>query len=223
MFKDALPKLPHCETVEPTLQRYLKEATRPLHARTEKAFDLKRRIATLDGYRDGLVDLYRLHAASSQALLDLDWRGIRVDLARCRQRLDWLCADLSYYRFDVADLAPPPPLSLDDEAEGLGCLYVIEGSMLGGEFISRAIHQRLGVTENTGGRFFAGFGTGTDAAWTAFVVGLDRHPVARFGLRATTGARKTFNLFAVVGTNGSGADQGVASEMCIADSAVFAG
>jgi len=212
MFKDALPKLPHCETVEPTLQRYLKEATRPLHARTEKAFDLKRRIATLDGYRDGLVDLYRLHAASSQTLLDLDWRGIQVDLARCRQRLDWLCADLSYYRFDVADLAPPPPLSLDDEAEGLGCLYVIEGSMLGGEYISQAIQKRLGVTEHTGGQFFKGFSKGTDAAWTTFVDALDRHPVAMVGPRAAIGARKTFDLFAVVGANGSAADPSAADE-----------
>ena len=221
MSEDSVSKQPSGETVDLTLQRFLKEATWPLHARTEKAFDLKRRIATLDGYLEALVGLYRLHAASGHALHNLDWRGVQVDLAPSRQRLEWLCADLSYYLFDVADLAPPPPLSLEDEAEGLGCLYVIEGSMLGGEYISRAIHQRLGVTEDTGGRFFAGFGIGTDAAWTTFVDGLDRHPVARFGLRAAIGARKTFNLFAVVGTNGSRTDQGVAGEMRIADSAVF--
>jgi len=220
MFEDAESKNPSGETVDLTLQRYLKEATRPLHARTEKAFDLKRRIATLDGYRDGLIKLYRLHAAAGRALHNLDWRGVQVDLAPSRQRLDWLRADLSYYLFDVADLTPPPLLSLEDEAEGLGCLYVIEGSMLGGEYISRAIHRRLEVTEDTGGRFFAGFGIGTNAAWTTFVVGLDRHPVARFGLRAAIGACKTFDLFAEVGTNGSAADQGVAGEMCIADSAV---
>lgn len=221
MFKNASSKLPDGEAAQPTLQRYLKEATRPLHARTEKAFDLKRRIATLDGYRDGLVDLYRLHAASNQALLDLDWRGIQVDLARSRQRLDWLCADLSYYRFYVADLAPPPPLSLDDEAEGLGCLYVIEGSMLGGEYISQAIQKRLGVTEHTGGQFFNGFSEGTEAAWTTFVDALDRHPVATVGPRAAIGARKTFDLFAVVGTKGSATDPNAAEKICTADSAVF--
>ena len=213
MSKDASPKLPNGEAIAPTLQRYLKEVTRPLHARTEKAFDLKRRITTLDGYRDGLVDLYRLHAASGQALLDLDWRGIQVDLARSVQRLDWLRADLSYYRFDVADLAPAPPLSLDDEAEGLGCLYVIEGSMLGGEYISRAIQKRLGVTEHTGGRFFNGFSEGTEAAWATFVHALDRHPVATVGPRAATGARKTFDLFAVAGANGSATDPNAADEI----------
>jgi len=212
MFINASSKLPDGEAAEPTLQRYLKEATRPLHARTEKAFDLKRRITTLDGYRDGLVDLYRLHAASGQALVDLDWRGVQVDLARSRQRLDWLRADLSYFRFDIADLAPPPPLSLDDEAEGLGCLYVIEGSMLGGEYISQAIQKRLGVTKHTGGQFFNGFSEGTDAAWTSFVGALDRHPVAMVGPRAAIGARKTFDLFAVVGANKTAPDT---------DSAVF--
>jgi len=212
MYKNASSNLPDGEVAQPTLQRYLKEATRPLHARTEKAFDLKRRIATLDGYRDGLVDLYRLHAASGQALLDLDWRGVQVDMDRSRQRLDWLRADLSYYRFDVADLAPSPPLSLDDEAEGLGCLYVIEGSMLGGEYISQAIQKRLGVTKHTGGQFFNGFSEGTEAAWTTFVDTLDRHPVAMVGPRAATGARKTFDLFAVVGTNGPATDPNASDE-----------
>jgi len=198
MFKGSSPIQPDVEPAEPTLRRYLKEVTRPLHARTEKAFDLKRRITTLDGYLDGLVDLYLLHSASSQALHNLDWRGVQVDLARSVQRLDWLRADLSYYRFNVADLAPPPPLSLADEAEGLGCLYVIEGSMLGGEYISRAIQQRLGVNNGKGGQFFSGFSEGTEAAWTTFVDALDRHPVTIVGPRAATGARKTFELFTVV-------------------------
>jgi len=211
MIKDASPRSPDGEAATLTLQRYLKEVTRALHARTEKAFDLKRRIATPDGYRDGLVDLYQLHAASGQALNDLDWRGVQVDLARCRQRLDWLRADLAYYRFEVADLARPPPLLLDNEAEGLGCLYVIEGSMLGGEYISRAIQKRLGVTKHTGGQFFNGFSEGTDAAWTTFVDALDRHPVTMVGPRAAIGARKTFDLFAIVGANGSAADPGAAT------------
>lgn len=183
-----------------TLQRYLKKETWPLHAKTEKAFDLKHRIATPAGYRNALAALYRLHEASGRALDDLDWAGIEVDLDRSRQRLDWLRADLNYYQFDIGGLPPTPALPLADEAEGLGCLYVIEGSMLGGEFINRAIQQRLGVTETTGGRFFGGFGENTDAAWSKFVEALDRHPVAAVGHRAAIGARKTFDLFAALGS-----------------------
>jgi len=186
---------------EPTLQRHLKEATRHLHARTEKAFDLKRRIATIDGYRDALVSLYRLHDAAGRALCALDWAGIPVDLERARERLGWLCIDLAHYRLNVAQVALSPPLLLEDEAEGLGCLYVIEGSMLGGEFINRAIQRRLHVTPDAGGRFFAGYGEATDAAWSTFVEALDRHSVATFGPRAAIGARKTFELFESVGNN----------------------
>lgn len=199
MSEDFASNQSYAHSAEPSLQRYLKEATRHLHARTEKAFDLKHRISTIDGYRDSLVGLYRLHTASCQALLDLDWREVPVDLARCQQRLDWLRTDLAYYLFEVAEIAPPPPLTLADEAEGLGCLYVIEGSMLGGEYISRAIQKRLGVTEENGGRFFTGFGDGTDAAWWTFVTTLDRHTVTSVGSRAAIGARKTFELFAAVG------------------------
>lgn len=189
--------------IKPTLQRFLKNETKPLHARTEKVFDLKHRIATLTGYRDTLVGLYRLHAASCSALHDVNWGDLQVDLVPTRQRLQWLRGDLSYFGLVPADLPPIPPLVLADAAEGLGCLYVIEGSMLGGAFISRAILNRLGVTKDTGGRFFFGFGDGTDAAWSRFVTALDCHPVTTVGHRAAIGARKTFDLFAVVGAEGS--------------------
>jgi heme oxygenase len=151
--------------------------------------------------REALIALFQLHAASAKALHDLEWAGIEVDLARCRQRLDWLRIDLAYHRLAPADLAIPTSLTLADEAEGLGCLYVIEGSMLGGEFINRAIQKRLGVTEQTGGRFFSGFGESTDAIWATFVAALDRHSVATVGQRAAIGARKTFDLFAAVGSS----------------------
>ncbi len=181
-----------------SLQIYLKEATRSHHAQTEKAFDLKRRIATLGGYRAALISLYRLHQASGSALHALDWAGVEVDLDRSRLRLEWLRADLAYYNLSLAEIAPPPPLILTDNAEGLGCLYVIEGSMLGGEFINRAIKQRLGVTASTGGRFFSGFGDETDAAWSSFVDALNRHPIAKVGPSAAIGASKTFALFAAL-------------------------
>ena len=203
MSKNTVSINPPGNAIKPTLQRFLKNETQPLHARTEKVFDLKRRVATLAGYRDTLVGLYRLHAASCTALHDVSWGDLEVDLAPTRQRLDWLRGDLSYFGLVADDLPPIPHLVLADAAEGLGCLYVIEGSMLGGAFISRAIRQRLGVTTDTGGRFFYGFGDGTDAAWSSFVTALDRHLVTTVGYRAAIGARKTFNLFAVVGAEGS--------------------
>ncbi len=201
MIKNAASHRVCTEPEEVTLQRYLKQVTLPLHAKTEKVFDLKRRIASLAGYRDALVVLYRLHDELGRALQALDWEEIVVDFDRSRQRLGWLRTDLAYFGIDVASLAPGQRLVLADKAEGLGCLYVIEGSMLGGAFINRAIQQRLGITEASGGRFFGGFGDTTDAAWSTFVATLDSHPVSVMGSRAAIGAGKTFDLFAAMGTS----------------------
>ena len=39
--------------------------------------------------------------------------------------------------------------------EALGCLYVVEGSTLGGQVIARHLRQTLGVDPRCGGSFFA--------------------------------------------------------------------
>jgi heme oxygenase len=57
----------------------------------------------------------------------------------------------------------------------LGCLYVIEGSMLGGRVIARHVKQTLGLTEQDGCRFFSSYGTKTDAYWTLLCRELHAH------------------------------------------------
>ena len=58
-----------------------------------------------------------------------------------------------------------------------GCLYVLEGACLGGQFIARGLQQRLGIGPQTGAAFFVGEGAGTAARWsqvTAWIDGLGR-------------------------------------------------
>jgi heme oxygenase (biliverdin-IX-beta and delta-forming) len=50
----------------------------------------------------------------------------------------------------------------------LGCLYVIEGATLGGQIITRHLQANLGITPETGGAFFAGYGVENGARWQAF-------------------------------------------------------
>ena len=57
----------------------------------------------------------------------------------------------------------PETASLD---QALGCLYVLEGSTLGGSIICRAVQQRLGPSP--GRSFFAGYGDRTGTMWNAF-------------------------------------------------------
>jgi heme oxygenase len=58
-------------------------------------------------------------------------------------------------------------LPVPDRAEAaLGALYVIEGSGLGGRVIARHLAENLGLTPDTGGRFYGGLtADGARARW----------------------------------------------------------
>ena len=97
------------------------------------------------------------------------WGEHGVDIAaRCRAAL--LEADLRTLGVETTESLPAcwelPDLA--DLASGFGCLYVLEGSTLGGQYISRHIRTTLGVTPETGGRFFHGYGERTGAMWRQF-------------------------------------------------------
>ncbi len=57
---------------------------------------------------------------------------------------------------------------VESAASVYGGLYVTEGATLGGQFISRQIKEVLGVTSDTGGRFFHGYGERTGVMWQTF-------------------------------------------------------
>jgi len=63
--------------------------------------------------------------------------------------------------------------ALATEAEGLGCLYVVEGSTLGGQVITRQLQKTLGLSPESGDAFFGGYGVETGARWKAFGVRME--------------------------------------------------
>jgi len=63
--------------------------------------------------------------------------------------------------------------ALATEAEGLGCLYVVEGSTLGGQVIKRQLQKSLGLSAGSGVAFFSGYGAETAARWKSFGCGLE--------------------------------------------------
>jgi heme oxygenase (biliverdin-IX-beta and delta-forming) len=94
-----------------------------------------------------------------------------------RMKTHLLRADLKDLGCRPADLLPVCGRlpALDGATAGFGCLYVLEGSTLGGQVISRHVQARLGVTCERGGRFFAGYGPATGAMWRALRAVLVEH------------------------------------------------
>lgn len=134
-----------------------------------------------------------IHGAVQASLDHPDCHGVAADRARSRRRIEWLERDLAILGVS-APQAAIPDLVLRTVPEALGCLYVVEGSALGGQHIARIVGRDLGLNEANGARYFFGYGKETDVTWAAFVARLDAFP-ATMAAGVEHGARLTFMLF----------------------------
>lgn len=104
---------------------------------------------------------------------------------------DWLLEDLAALEGSPLPHATELPIPLD-RAGLAGCLYVIEGSTLGGMHLSRMGHGLPGDA----GRFFEGYGQQTLPAWHSFVDWLEAQIVDETDrYRAAEMAEWTFEWF----------------------------
>lgn len=85
-------------------------------------------------------------------------------------RLHAMAADLSYFGFRELLPAPGSVLpALGSEAAAIGALYMVEGSDLGGRVIAKRLSDSLGLTPETGGRFYGGHdANSTRVRWLRF-------------------------------------------------------
>lgn len=99
----------------------------------------------------------QLDAAIAQAMIDhgLDWP--------IAPKAPWLAQDLHALQLSPLPAAAPlPALSLP---QLLGTVYVVEGSMLGGQWICKRLQASLGIDANSGARFFSGYGNDSAQHW----------------------------------------------------------
>jgi heme oxygenase len=57
---------------------------------------------------------------------------------------------------------------LDTSLRALGCMYVLEGSTLGGQIIGRELAWRFALEESSGAAFFRGYGSRAGEMWRSF-------------------------------------------------------
>lgn len=181
----------------PNILERLRADTRSLHERVEKRVDLPRRCATKQAYRGLLVQMFGLHTAVETVLSHLDWTSTGIDLAR-RRKTHLIRADLMF--LDGQDVFPPPSCDCVPElrtlAEGFGCLYVVEGSTLGGQVILQQLHRTLDMGQANGASFFASYGREVGSMWRAFGVAAKAHCTTEIHIREAVGAAiATFQAF----------------------------
>ncbi|MBC7452044.1 MAG: biliverdin-producing heme oxygenase [Cytophagales bacterium] len=85
-----------------------------------------------------------------------------------RRKSEWLLVDLEHLH---AEMEPATDIVLPEIttiAQALGALYVMEGSTLGGRFISMTLKESMGIDASSGTLFFNGYGPETGTKWTGF-------------------------------------------------------
>ncbi|RYU93364.1 biliverdin-producing heme oxygenase [Emticicia agri] len=112
-----------------------------------------------------------------------------------REKLPLIDEDLSYLSSDISGL---PIFSASGEQNSsvgyaLGCMYVMEGSTLGGKVILKHISKTLGINPEQGGSYFDGYGDQTGQYWKTFLHILQEYSATHdCDDEIITGAKDTF-------------------------------
>jgi heme oxygenase (biliverdin-IX-beta and delta-forming) len=178
-----------------TVHSRLKAATADLHGEVESALNLDKMTKSAAAYSTTLSILYAVFDCAYNELSNVDFRPLAINLESIGRRRIWLAEDLH-----ALAKAFPDPQSLGFElptlGHGFGCLYVLEGSALGGKVISKRVKQTLGLGPQTGGAYFYGLGRQTVSHWSSFLTALNTIPAnSAMGADAEAGAIATFLAF----------------------------
>jgi heme oxygenase len=149
----------------------LKEATREQHEGLENTVDVMDQMFTLENYKTLLTKFYRFYSSIEPQIDKLDLSGTGYNFDE-RRKLPKLEADLKHLGvFEKAEQMPKwdgvPPL--ENSAQAMGSLYVMEGATLGGQIINRHLKEHLGISPENGGAFFNGYGAETGPKWKEFM------------------------------------------------------
>lgn len=150
----------------------LKARTAHQHQQTEDGVDLMREDFSLEEYKNLLVTFYAFYKSYEKKMRDAQAKN-PIDF-NYEERLNTprLVADLKSLGMsdrEISDIETFDDLpALDSTEKIFGSLYVIEGSTLGGQYISRHLKEKFGLDETNGIAFFSGYGKDTGKMWKAF-------------------------------------------------------
>ncbi|MBB5640738.1 biliverdin-producing heme oxygenase [Cryobacterium roopkundense] len=173
----------------------LRDETSDLHHAVELRMGLPESVRSRGDYSRLLARLFAVHSAIETRLdapsWSEEWRAIGLELVD-HQRASLLRDDL--HNLGVSQI-PPPALApeLTTFGQALGCLYVVEGSAVGGRVLAPAIQTILGRVPTA---FLDGETRGHPHPWQATLTALRRFEDGHGdGDDVILGARITFRMF----------------------------
>lgn len=157
----------------------LKAATAHLHDQIEQVVPLLRPQLDRTGYATYLAVLlgYVRPLEERLSVFAPAWRvhGLEFGSRRKTALLESDLVALGHTRAQVDALPNCSQLPfLPTVSEAWGCLYVMEGSTLGGQVIQRTLGPRLQLTAEHGLAFLCGYADRTGSSWKAFAASMGR-------------------------------------------------
>lgn len=148
---------------------FLRQATSDCHQRLEAAIDWPQSLGSRVSYQQLLCRFLSVVQPAEERLAY--WlAGDPPPDFEAGRRTQWLLHDLESlsvpHRHDA--VAAANFHFIDTLAAAIGAQYVLEGSSLGGQFLSRQIERNLSITPANGGAYFAAYGSETMERWKIF-------------------------------------------------------
>ncbi len=177
------------------LMSMLRVQTRTHHEALERSLALLEPPLSRDRFLHVLQRFFSFHKVWEPAIgAHESLRAFHVS----RHRLPLLRRDLLALGMQADDIDTLPPCEnaralAAHEAEAIGSLYVMEGSTLGGQIISRALAQESWIPPG-GLASFNPYGDDTGRMWRYFKVFAEQMATKRDPARIVTGAQATFDL-----------------------------
>ena len=173
----------------PTLDR-LRSSTRTAHVALEERLGLLSAPLSRERFAEALAGFHAFHLAWEPRVAGLVKDPALFDP---RRRLARLERDLAQLGAPVAVRGPPALDFLVDRASAWGSLYVMEGSTLGGQMISKALRCGADWVPDGGLTYFNPYGRRTAAMWRSFCEALETAAASLEPERVVDGARETFH------------------------------
>lgn len=153
----------------------LKEKTAGQHKKAEEndfAHALMDNSMTLSKYTMYLQKWYGFYQPLESHIVDRqEWTQYQFDF-RARIKLPLIEQDLTSLGLTKAEIKGLPMCTnlpqVSKFSQILGCLYVLEGSTLGGQFIMNKLKQSMPIDPETNGRFMSSYGTDVRQKWSEY-------------------------------------------------------
>lgn len=175
----------------------LKHETSEYHRKLETESGIWAMLSSYTRYRHLISRMFGIYSTLESRLQRVPGLARHLPDVSARWKMPMLEADLAALGVNAKScLAIRETLDFAHVAAAFGCFYVLEGSTLGGQLISRQVHAQLGLTPEHGCQFFSSYGANIGQMWMRFGQSLEFFAMSNDAHRRdiVVGALNTFEF-----------------------------